>query len=101
MALLEQQRFDLVLMDLQMPVMDGFAATHAIRSREAATGGHLPIVALTAHAMTGDRERCLRAGFDEYVSKPIETPVLLQALDRFLAGPGGDGPRVDPWPRAG
>jgi signal transduction histidine kinase/CheY-like chemotaxis protein len=65
------EAFDLVLMDVQMPVMDGFQATAAIRERERASGGHIPIVAMTAHAMRGDRERCLAAGMDGYVAKPL------------------------------
>jgi signal transduction histidine kinase/CheY-like chemotaxis protein/HPt (histidine-containing phosphotransfer) domain-containing protein len=80
---LEKQRFDLVLMDVQMPEMDGFEATAAIRERERATGAHLPIVAMTAHAMAGDREKCLAAGMDNYVSKPIRNKDLFEAINAF------------------
>ncbi len=82
MAALEKESFDLVLMDIQMPEMDGFAATAEIRRREQKTGGHLPIVAMTAHAMKGDAERCLAAGMDDYVSKPIRRKSLYEALQR-------------------
>jgi len=84
LALLERQVADVVLMDLQMPVMDGFEAIHEIRAKEQRSGGHLPIVALTAHAMQGDRERCLEAGADDYVSKPIRVAELFAAIDRAL-----------------
>jgi CheY-like chemotaxis protein len=76
--------FDVVLMDVQMPVMDGFEATAAIRAGETGTGGHLPIVALTAHAMKGDLERCLAAGMDAYVSKPIRAAELYELIDRLV-----------------
>src|SRR4029079_650770 len=69
---IERDRFDLVLMDVQMPEMGGLEATIAIRERERTSGGHLRIVAMTAHAMTGDRERCYAAGMDGYLSKPID-----------------------------
>jgi CheY-like chemotaxis protein len=72
--------FDLVLMDVQMPVMDGLASTAAIRRAERASGSHLPIVAVTAHAMQGDKERFLAAGMDGYISKPIERAELLDAI---------------------
>jgi len=74
---LGEQRYDLVLMDVQMPVMDGMTATAAIRERERTEGGHVPIVALTAHAMKGDRERFLEAGMDAYLPKPIDRDELL------------------------
>jgi signal transduction histidine kinase/ligand-binding sensor domain-containing protein/ActR/RegA family two-component response regulator len=80
--------FDLVLMDVQMPGMDGFEATHAIRAREAATGrDHLAIVALTAHAMKGDRERCLEAGMDGYLSKPVEAAELKRTIAEMTSEP--------------
>jgi two-component system, sensor histidine kinase and response regulator len=85
LAALAQQRFDVVLMDVQMPEMDGLEATRAIRERERATGEHLPIVALTAHAMKGDEERCREAGMDDYVTKPLAPARLFEAIDRALA----------------
>ena len=80
---LAQETFDVVLMDVQMPVMNGLEATEAIRERERTSGGHIPIVALTAHAMSGDRERCLAAGMDGYVLKPIEREELFAAIETF------------------
>ena len=81
---LARQEFDLVLMDVQMPEMDGFEATAAIRAGEKQSGLHIPIVAMTAHAMTGDRERCLAAGMDAYLSKPIHARDLLNLLENGL-----------------
>ena len=77
--------FDLILMDVQMPVMDGFETTGIIRAREKSTGAHLPIIAMTAHAMKGDEERCLAAEMDGYVSKPIQVEQLLAKIDSVLA----------------
>lgn len=84
LQVLQEHSFDLVLMDLQMPEMDGFAATAAIRQREQATGRHLPIIAMTAHAMKGDREKCLQKGMDEYISKPIDTGGLLELIAHVM-----------------
>jgi signal transduction histidine kinase/CheY-like chemotaxis protein/HPt (histidine-containing phosphotransfer) domain-containing protein len=86
-------RFDVVLMDVQMPGMDGLEATARLRRREAATGGHVPVVAMTAYAMTGDRERCLEAGMDDYVAKPVRAHELFSALGRAVNR--GGSPRPD------
>lgn len=80
-----EQEFDVVLMDIQMPEMDGLQATAAIRERELSSGKHLPILAVTAHAMTGYRESCLSAGMDGYLSKPIRAEELLEALNAIQA----------------
>ena len=91
---LETLPYDLVLMDVQMPEMDGFEATRRIRDPESAVLNHkVPIIAMTAHAMQGDRERCLEAGMDDYVTKPISPQALAGALDRWL-------PRADAVPAA-
>ncbi len=79
-----KQTFDIILMDVQMPEMDGFEATARIREHEESTSEHIPIIALTAHAMVGDRERCLAAGMDDYVSKPIVPDDLFAAIQRLL-----------------
>ena len=84
-AAVELERFDVVLMDVRMPGMDGFEGTARIRAAEVTRGGHLPIVAVTAQAMQGDRERCLSAGFDGYVSKPIRAEELRRALAAAVA----------------
>ena len=81
LAALESESFDVVLMDVQMPEMNGFEATAAIRDREKETGKHLPIIAMTANAMVGDRERCLAAGMDGYISKPIRIEELFEVIE--------------------
>jgi CheY-like chemotaxis protein len=99
--ILEQQAFDVVLMDVQMPVMGGLEATAAIRARERTTGAHLRIIAMTAHAMSGDRDRCLAGGMDGYLTKPIDPRMLFavieqepatmhDATDRQKAAPDGE-----------
>ncbi len=85
---LENESFDLVLMDIQMPEVDGLAATAAIRKREAGTQVHIPVVAMTAHAMQGDKERCLAAGMDGYISKPIKIKELFSVIQAVLNSPG-------------
>jgi CheY-like chemotaxis protein len=80
---LTRERYDLILMDVQMPEMDGFEATAIIREKERASGQHIPIIALTANAMKGDSERCLNAGMDAYLSKPIRAQELIQAVESF------------------
>ncbi len=78
------KHFDLVLMDVQMPEIDGFEATARIRRKEEATGDHVLIIAMTAYSLMGDRERCLAAGMDDYVSKPIQPDALFGAIERLL-----------------
>jgi two-component system sensor histidine kinase/response regulator len=80
---LVQQPYDLVFMDCQMPEMDGYAATKAVREREQQTGSHIPIIAMTANALQGDRETCLEAGMDDYVRKPVQAAELLAMLQKW------------------
>jgi len=102
LELLERQRYDLVLMDCQMPVMDGFQATALVRERERRLGEsgqsakRLPIVALTAHAVSGDRDRCLAAGMDDYLSKPFTREDLAAILNRWLPAPAQSPAEVEP-----
>jgi len=88
-AMFRSQPFDLVLMDVQMPEMDGFEAAAAIRAGEKQSGAHVPIVAMTAHAMQGDRQRCLDAGMDAYVAKPVRADDLFATIENVLATPQG------------
>lgn len=102
---LDEAEFDLVLMDVQMPEMSGFEATEAIREKERITGHHMPIIAMTAHAMKGDRERCLNSGMDGYVAKPIRPDELFEAIALLVPawaapqgthpGPGSRNPMLD------
>ena len=85
LAAVERHAFDLVLMDVQMPEMGGLEATQAIRAKEQATGRHLPILAMTAHAMEGDRERCLASGMDGYIAKPIDPKSFLRIVEAAAA----------------
>jgi CheY-like chemotaxis protein len=91
----EREPFDVVLMDVQMPNADGLETTAAIRAQEKTTGAHVPIVALTAHALKGDQERFLAAGMDAYVAKPLKPEELFGIIDRLVEGvPSGAGPSV-------
>jgi two-component system, sensor histidine kinase and response regulator len=83
---LEQGGFDLMLLDVHMPELDGLAVVEALRRREQTTGGHLPVIALTARSMQGDRERCLAAGMDDYLAKPVRREALMAAIERVLTG---------------
>jgi len=89
LAALERQRFDLILMDVQMPEMDGLEATSIIREKEQIGGIHIPILAMTAHTLKGDRDRCLAAGMDGFISKPLRRKDFFQALSTVI--PGGSG----------
>ena len=91
------ENFDLVLMDVQMPEIDGFEATRRIRELEQKTGKHIPIIAMTAHAMKGDRGRCLDAGMDDYIAKPLRKTDLLALVDASLSTPG-EPPAAEPSP---
>jgi CheY-like chemotaxis protein len=84
LSLLKKQSFDLILMDVSMPELDGLATCARIREAEQSSGGHLPIIAVTAHALKGDRERCITAGMDGYVSKPIRQRQLIDEIESVL-----------------
>ncbi len=95
LAALDKEPFDLVLMDVQMPEMDGFRRRPSSASAKSRLGGHLPIVAMTAHAMKGDREECLAAGMDGYVAKPIRRAELQKVIQEIL-GPDATGDTATP-----
>jgi two-component system sensor histidine kinase/response regulator len=84
LSAIDREEFDIVLMDIQMPEMDGLETTAAIRNQEQSSGRHMPIIAMTAHAMRGDRERCLAAGMDGYISKPIVSAELLESIEAVI-----------------
>ena len=89
-AAFQADHFDLILMDIEMPELDGLQATAAIRQIESTTGGHIPILAMTAHALSGDRERCLAAGMDGYLAKPIRIKALISAIAGLMPTTGAD-----------
>ena len=95
---LKQHSFDVMLMDVQMPQLDGLETTRTIRVDEQKTQSHIPIIAMTAHAIKGDRERCLEAGMDEYVSKPIDSNKLFDAIEKLTADASGQGPAAGQVP---
>ena len=96
LAVREQECFDLLLMDIQMPGMDGFATTAAIRAREATTGSRLPILAMTAHATPEDRDRCLTAGMDGYIAKPMRYEELIELVESSVRRERGSRPSAQP-----
>lgn len=85
LKLFEENEYDLILMDIQMPNLDGYEATKQIRAKEASSKKHIPIVALTANAMQGDEQKCLDAGMDSYISKPLDPQLLEEILKKFLS----------------
>jgi CheY-like chemotaxis protein len=85
LSALEREAFDVILMDVQMPDMDGFQATAAIRAREKQSGTHIPIIAITGYAMKGDKQRCLDAGMDSYISKPLRSKELFEVVEQYTA----------------
>ena len=98
LSMISRERFDLVLLDVQMPEMDGFSVAKVIREREQRTREHLPLIALTANSMIGDRERCLAAGMDDYISKPIDSNELFRTIERCMAQNGSASEPIHPTP---
>ena len=92
LSLAEEEVFNLLLLDVHMPELDGFGVVGAIREREQATGGHLPVIALTARSREEDRERCLAAGMDDFLAKPVSTAALFAAIDRLMSTHGVSRP---------
>src|SRR5262249_28682300 len=92
LSLAEEGVFNLLLLDVHMPELDGFGVVGAIREREQATGGHLPVIALTARSRKEDRERCLAAGMDDFLTKPVAAAALFAAIDRLVSGHEVSGP---------
>jgi two-component system sensor histidine kinase/response regulator len=99
LTLAEEKGFDLLLLDVHMPELDGFQVVRALRGREGTAGGHLPIIALTARSRSEDRERCLAAGMDDFLTKPVRPGELLAAIDRLARAPGGSPGVSPPGPR--
>ena len=99
LTLAEEKGFDLLLLDVHMPELDGFQVVQALRERERTAGGHLPIIALTARSRSEDRERCLAAGMDDFLTKPVRPAELLAAIDRLVRAPGGSHGVSPPGPR--
>src|SRR5207244_11333900 len=98
LSLAEEDAFDLLLLDVHMPELDGFGVIGAVRERERSAGGHLPVIALTARSRKEDRDRCLAAGMDDFLAKPIQAADLLAAIDRVV---GASPPWRSPGSHAG
>jgi CheY-like chemotaxis protein/HPt (histidine-containing phosphotransfer) domain-containing protein len=95
LGLVGESAFDLLLLDLHMPELDGFQVIGAIREWERSAGGHLPVIALTARSQKEDRERCLAAGMDDYLSKPVRSAELFAAIDRLVSAPSPEGEKSE------